>query len=79
MNSKIRSLTNSELESLEKVLGKPIEREYLVRWMTRSITDVVKFANQPSPRQFWDRLLRIERAGREWLSEIDATSRRFTV
>jgi hypothetical protein len=63
-------LTEVEIESLAQALGKPVDRKYLVHWVSETIKDIVRLARQPSPRQLRDSLLQIEREGREWLADI---------
>jgi hypothetical protein len=67
----VRSLTQEEIVSLEQALGAPIEKEYLVHWVSQSIADAIKLAGQPTPRQMRDMLLRIERDGRQWLLAME--------
>jgi hypothetical protein len=71
LNKDIRSLTEHEIEGLEHALGKPVDRVYLVAWVSRSISDVVKLSAQPSPRECRDGLERLARQGRKWLDQID--------
>jgi hypothetical protein len=70
MEARIRPLTRDEIESLQKALGKPVDRKYLAHWISRSIADAIKLADRPTPRQMRDVLLRIERGGRAWLREV---------
>lgn len=71
MRSDVRPLTEKEIESLEQALGRPVDRKYLVYWISQSIRDAIRSASLGTPRQLRDRLLEIEREGREWLRCID--------
>jgi len=46
----IRALTETEIESLEQALGKPVDRKYLDYWISQSIADAVTLARQPTAR-----------------------------
>jgi hypothetical protein len=67
----IRPLNPTEIRNLEQALGAPVDREYLVHWVSQAIADVVALAGQPSPRRIRDRLLKIERDGRAWLRDVE--------
>jgi hypothetical protein len=67
----LRPLTEAEIIELEKALGAPVDRQYLVHWVSRSISDAVTLARLPSPRQMRAMLSRIERDGRAWLQRIE--------
>jgi hypothetical protein len=72
MCSRIRPLTSAELETLEKALGAPVDRDHLAHWLSLSIQDTVRSARYPSPRELRDALLTIERHGRQLLASMDA-------
>jgi hypothetical protein len=68
----IRSLTDLEIAELERTLDKPVDRKYLVHWISQSIADVVRLSSPgPSARQYRDELVQIARKGRGWLKHID--------
>jgi hypothetical protein len=46
----IRPLQESEVEELERALGRPIDRAYLALWVSRAIGDCVRVSTQPTPR-----------------------------
>jgi len=49
----IRQLTEEEISRLERALGKPIERDYLVYWISTAIRELVKLSTQiVSPPMF---------------------------
>ena len=60
----MRPLKDTEIADLETALGKPIDRHYLVYWVSRAIDDVVRFSSQPTPRAARDELSKIAREGR---------------
>jgi hypothetical protein len=47
----LRPLQNDEVQELERALGKPIDRAYLVFWVSRAIGDCVRLSMQPTPRE----------------------------
>jgi hypothetical protein len=65
--SNVRPLADSEIESLQQALGQPIDRDYLIHWMSESIGDVVRLSNLPTPRQLRTDLTRMARDGRQWI------------
>jgi hypothetical protein len=65
------------LKELERALGRPIDRTYLVFWVSRAIGDCVRLSIQPTPRQARQELLKIAGAGREWINRIDGFSGAF--
>lgn len=44
-----RSLTDAEIEGLQQALGKPVDRDLLVRRVSQIIRDVAHLASQPKP------------------------------
>jgi hypothetical protein len=72
MNStyNIRSLTEVEIGRLEKSLGKPVDRAYLVMWVSQAISDAVMLSQLPTARECRDGLLRLSREGERWLEHI---------
>jgi len=73
----IRSLEDVEIEELERALGKSVDRDYLVLWISRAIDDVVKLSTQPTPRKARDELSKIAGEGRAWLQRINKFSAAF--
>ena len=74
MHPHIRHLTDAEIDSLEQVLGAPVDRQKLANWLSHSIEYAVRSASQPTPRQVRDSLFRFEREGRQWLRAMDESS-----
>jgi hypothetical protein len=75
-DSKVRPLTEEEIERLEHLLGRPIDRGYLVHWVSQAIKDVVRLWGdpaQPTRRQRRDGLLKIASDGRQWIKTVDAS------
>jgi hypothetical protein len=73
----VRSLQESEVKELERALGKPIDRGYLVLWVSPAIGDCVRLSTQPTPREARDELLKIAGEGREWINRIHGFSGSF--
>jgi hypothetical protein len=73
----VRSLQENEVKELERALGKPIDRGYLVLWVSRAIGDCVRLSTQPTPREARDELLKIAGEGREWINRIQGFSGAF--
>jgi hypothetical protein len=71
-NPDIRPLTDFEIEALENALGKPVDRKYLVLWVSRAISDIVRLSLQPTRSEYRTLLWRIARGGRQWLQQIEA-------
>ena len=67
----IRPLTEAEIELLERSLGRPVDRNSLVHWVSQSIRDVVRLTDLPTARQCRDALLVVVRDGREWIHDIN--------
>ena len=70
--TQLRPLTEQEIENLEHVLGKPVERDYLVYWLTTAMQDVIRLSNQPTARECRDDLFQIVQEGRSWLKRLGA-------
>jgi hypothetical protein len=67
----IRPLTEKEISRLERALGKPIERDYLVYWISTGICDLVKLSTPiVSPREYRDELEEIVQQGRKWVETL---------
>jgi hypothetical protein len=73
----MRPLKDTEIVDLETALGKPIDRHYLVYWVSRAIDDVLRFSSQPTPRAARDELSKIAREGRAWIQRINEFSGAF--
>jgi hypothetical protein len=69
----IRPLTETEIAQLEAALGKPVERAYLVYWVSAAIRDVVRLSAAPTPREYRDELAEIAHQGRNWIQTIEGT------
>jgi hypothetical protein len=70
----LRALTDEEIKQLEEALVKPVDRNYLVHWVSQATRDVVRLStNQPSLGDCRDDVLRIIRDGRKWLEQIAAS------
>jgi hypothetical protein len=67
----IRPLTDTEIAQLESALGKPVDRDYLVYWVSQAIRDVVKLSTLPSRREYRDELSQIARQGRRWVQHLE--------
>jgi hypothetical protein len=79
VNPNIRALTEAEIKILARALGRPIDRDYLVYWMSRSIGDIAKLSTLPSVAQCRDEYLRIVLHGRNWLKEIEQCRAPFLI
>ena len=66
----IRSLTELEIAHLETALGKPVNRDDLVFWVTEATRDIVRLIDMPTARQSRDALRKLSHEGREWLDHI---------
>src|SRR5215472_14001557 len=67
----IRQLTDEEISRLERALGKPVERAYLVYWISTGIRDLVKLSTPiVSPREYRDELEEIVQQGRKWVETL---------
>jgi hypothetical protein len=67
----IRPLTEEEIEQLEDALGQPIDRKYLVHWVSEAIRDVVRMPILPTARETRNGLLHVIREGHRWIHSID--------
>jgi hypothetical protein len=72
---KIRPLTETEIAQLEEALGKPVERSYLVYWVSEAIRDVIRFSTAPTPREYRDELEEIAQQGRNWIETVEGARR----
>ena len=70
----LRALTDEEIERLKKALRKPIDRSYLVHWVSQAIRDVAKLSTLPRLGVVRDDVLKVARAGRQWLRTIETCS-----
>jgi hypothetical protein len=73
-DSPVRPLTDEEIERLQGRLGRPVDRDFLVRWVSQAIRDVVRLSAQraqPNAHECRDGLKRIAKEGRRWLELID--------
>src|SRR5215469_18397501 len=67
----IRQLTDEEISRLERALGKPVERAYLVYWISTGIRELVKLSTPiVSPREYRDELEEIVQQGRKWVETL---------
>jgi hypothetical protein len=66
----IRQLTEEEIQRLERALGKHIDRQYLVHWISYSINALVQVSSFPSARQLRDDLKAMAREGRQWIRHV---------
>jgi hypothetical protein len=71
-DSPVRPLTDDEIERLERRLGRPVDRDFLVHWVSQAIRDVVRFSRLPTAREHRDSLLRIIEEGRQWIQHVEA-------
>lgn len=67
----IRALTETEIEELQRALGRRVESDYLAHWVSEAINDTVRSIRFPTSRQLRDGLRDIEHRGRQLLSRID--------
>ena len=65
------------MKELERALGNPIDRAYLVFWVSRGIADCVRLSTQPTPREARLELLKIAGEGRDWINRIQGFSGSF--
>ena len=77
-NHVLRELTDEEIQSLEDAIDNPIERKYLVHWVSLSIRGVVRSSTLPSSRQLRDDFIRMGREGRQWIRNVSAYPDIFT-
>ena len=69
----LRPLTDLEMQDLERALGKPVDREHLVHWISRSIGDVVRLSTRPTAKERRNELMQLAREGRRWLEHINGS------
>jgi hypothetical protein len=69
--NEIRALTEDEIAQLEQALGQPIERTYLVHWVSRAIKDFIGLMTLPPPRERRDDLKRMAEQGRKWIETVE--------
>jgi hypothetical protein len=69
--NEIRALTADEIARLENALGQPIERSYLVHWVSRAIKDFIGLMTLPPPRERRDDLKKIAEQGRKWIETVE--------
>ena len=69
--SPIRALSEEEVERLQLRLGRPVDRNFLVHWVSQAIRDVVRLSQDPSAREIRDGLARIAQDGRQWLHDVE--------
>src|SRR5215471_16861396 len=67
----LRPLKAEEIDCLAAALGKPVDRNYLVFWVSQSIANAVTLSRLPSARTCRDELTRVAREGRQWLRRIE--------
>ena len=63
---------------MESALGKPIERQYLVYWVSEAMRDVARLSVMPTPQQLNIDLRRMVRDGRRWFREVTEYSAMFS-
>jgi hypothetical protein len=69
--NEIRALTEDEIARLEKALGQPIERIYLVHWVSRAIKDFIGLMTLPPPRERREDLKAMAEQGRKWIETVE--------
>ena len=69
----IRPLTETEIAQLEEALGKPVERAYLVHWVSEAIRAVVRLSAAPTPREYRDELAEIAHQARNWIQTVEGS------
>jgi hypothetical protein len=75
-DSTVRALTDEEIERLQHQLGRPVDRDYLIYWMSQAIKDIVRLWGdpaQPTLRQRRDSLVKIAKEGRRWIKTVDTS------
>jgi hypothetical protein len=66
-----RQLTEEEISRLERALGRPVDRDYLVYWISTGIRELVKRSTPVvSPREYRDELEEIVQQGRRWIETV---------
>jgi hypothetical protein len=69
--NEIRPLNDDEIARLENALGQPIERPYLVKWVSRAIQAFVVIVTLPPPGERRDDLREIAEQGRKWIETVE--------
>src|SRR5262249_28124909 len=69
--NEIRPLTDDEIARLEKALRQPIERPYLVQWVSRAIQAFVVIVTLPTLRERRDDLKEIAEQVRKWMATVE--------
>jgi hypothetical protein len=69
--NEIRALTEDEIARLENALGQPIERSYLVHWVSQAIQAFLLLMTLPPPRERRDDLKKIAEQGRKWIETVE--------
>jgi hypothetical protein len=69
--NEIRALTEDEIARLENALGEPIERSYLVHWVSQAIQAFLLFMTVPLPRERRDDLKAMAEQGRKWIETVE--------
>src|SRR5262249_41566524 len=72
----VRPLTDEEIERLQHRLGRPVDRDYLIHWVSQAIKDVVRLWGdpaQPTLRERRDSLVKIAKEGRRWIETVDTS------
>jgi hypothetical protein len=49
-----------------------VDRDFLVRWVSQAIRDVVRLSREPTARELRDGLERIAKEGRQWIRHVKA-------
>jgi hypothetical protein len=69
----LRPLRESEIETLERSLTKPVERKWLVHWISQGIADVVMLCSLPTAKEYRNEVERLARNGRQWIEQINTS------
>jgi len=72
----LRPLSDEEIERLQHRLGRPIDRDYLIYWLSQAIKDVVRLWGdpaQPTLRERRDGLSKIAKEGRRWIETVETS------
>jgi hypothetical protein len=70
--SPVRALTDEEIGRLERRLGQPVDRDFLVGWVSQAIRDVVRLSQEPTARELRDSFAQIAAEGRRWIRDVEA-------
>jgi hypothetical protein len=71
-DSSVRALTDEEIKRLQDGLGRPVDRAFLVSWLSQAIRDVVRLSQHSTGREYRDDVLQIREAGRRWIQQVDS-------